>query len=154
MATINFNGQEYDSPDAMPPDVRKLYDMANSMLEDKNQNGMPDLFENMGMSQTPTVMHSAQYVIDGTSYASLESMPPEARQRYEQAMKRLDGNNNGVPDLFEAFAQPQAPTSTQSPGVPHVTVVGESRRTPAVLLIGLMVVVLVVAVVMIWYINN
>jgi hypothetical protein len=28
MATITFNGQEYNSPDAMPPEVRRLYERA------------------------------------------------------------------------------------------------------------------------------
>ena len=39
LATINFNGQEYDSPAAMPPEVRQLYQMMTDMLADKNQTG-------------------------------------------------------------------------------------------------------------------
>jgi len=37
VAKINFNGREYDSPEAMPPEVRQLYQMITSMLADNNQ---------------------------------------------------------------------------------------------------------------------
>lgn len=29
---LHFNGVEYDSPDSMPPDVRKLYEEASALL--------------------------------------------------------------------------------------------------------------------------
>ncbi|NJC96796.1 MAG: hypothetical protein C3F07_01005 [Anaerolineales bacterium] len=41
-------------------------------------------------------------VIDGKTYNSVDEMPPEVRQKYEQAMNGLkDGNMNRVPDAFE-----------------------------------------------------
>jgi hypothetical protein len=43
-------------------------------------------------------------VIDGKTYHSLEEMPPDVRQRYEQAMRSLgDANNNQIPDAFETL---------------------------------------------------
>ena len=41
-------------------------------------------------------------VIDGKTYNSIEEMPPEVRQKYEQAMHALgDANGNRIPDAFE-----------------------------------------------------
>src|ERR1041384_7011925 len=41
-------------------------------------------------------------VIDGKTYNSVEEMPPDIRQKYEQAIQSLgDANGNHIPDLFE-----------------------------------------------------
>jgi len=41
-------------------------------------------------------------VIDGKTYNSIEEMPPDVRQKYEQAMQSLgDANDNHIPDAFE-----------------------------------------------------
>jgi hypothetical protein len=41
-------------------------------------------------------------VIDGKTYKSVEEMPPDIRQKYEQAMRSLgDANHNRIPDTFE-----------------------------------------------------
>ena len=46
---IVFNGQEFSSPDEMPADVRRVYDQTMSgVLNDANENGIPDLFEGGG----------------------------------------------------------------------------------------------------------
>lgn len=43
-------------------------------------------------------------VIDGKSYYSVDEMPPDIRQKYEQAMKSLgDANTNQIPDAFETM---------------------------------------------------
>jgi hypothetical protein len=43
-------------------------------------------------------------VIDGKTYHSAEEMPPEIRQKYEQAMSALgDANQNQIPDAFETM---------------------------------------------------
>lgn len=48
---IVFNGQEFSSPDDMPPDIRKAYDQVMSgMLADANQNNIPDIIEGGGSS--------------------------------------------------------------------------------------------------------
>jgi hypothetical protein len=47
-------------------------------------------------------MNRKVIVIDGKTYTSLEEMPPDVRQKYEQAMRSLeDANNNRIPDAFE-----------------------------------------------------
>jgi hypothetical protein len=43
-------------------------------------------------------------VIDGKTYNSVNEMPPEVRQRYEQAISSLgNANGNQIPDAFEAM---------------------------------------------------
>jgi hypothetical protein len=56
---IIFNGQEYDSPEAMAPDVRKAYQVMLDHLQDKDKDGIPDVLQGgsagknvLGMLQT------------------------------------------------------------------------------------------------------
>ena len=47
-------------------------------------------------------MNPKMIVIDGKTYKSVEEMPPDVRQKYEQAMQSLgDANGNRIPDAFE-----------------------------------------------------
>ena len=47
-------------------------------------------------------MKPKMIVIDGKTYDSIEEMPPDVRQKYEQAMQSLgDANGNRIPDAFE-----------------------------------------------------
>src|SRR5262245_59829605 len=47
-------------------------------------------------------MNPKVIVIDGKTYHSLEEMPPDVRQKYEQALQALaDANGNQIPDALE-----------------------------------------------------
>lgn len=47
-------------------------------------------------------MNPKVIVIDGKTYNNINEMPPDVRQKYEQAMRTLgDADNNRVPDVFE-----------------------------------------------------
>lgn len=47
-------------------------------------------------------MNSKIIVIDGKTYNTIEEMPPDIRQKYEEAMRSLgDANGNRIPDAFE-----------------------------------------------------
>jgi hypothetical protein len=152
MAKITFNGQEYDSPEAMPPEVRQVYQMMTGMLSDANQDGVPDLFAGIAGAAAPTVVQTTQFVVDGKAYSSLDELPPEARQKYAQAMSRLDANHNGIPDLFEGGAlnvsasspaSEPTPTPTALPSL--VQVIGEpqpANRAMILLLAGVIVLLL------------
>jgi hypothetical protein len=55
---------------------------------------------------------TAKIIFNGKEYSSVDEMPPEARQAFEQAMSALsnvlgDRNQNGIPDIVES-AQPAA----------------------------------------------
>ena len=151
MAIITFNGQEYDNPEAMPPEVRQLYQMMTSMLADKNQDGLPDIFASGIGDGTPTLFQTTQFVVDGKAYSSLDELPAEVRQKYEQAIGQL-ANRNETADLLEnsplaAVAQPAADASAPQPyQEPKVTVIGDPQPVNRVMiLLAAGAVVLVVA---------
>jgi hypothetical protein len=131
MPKIIFNGKEYDSPEAMPPEVRQLYQMAAGLLADRDQNGVPDIFEG-GEAAPATVVQSTQFIVDGKTYTSLDELPAEARQKYEQALARLDANRDGVPDLFAGQAlgvaaqSPATPAASPDHQPPQVQVIGDT----------------------------
>ncbi len=63
---------------------------------------MPDVFENT--SSGMNVMSSnMKFIVNGQEYNVLENLPPEARAKYEQAMAKLDKNQNGIPDVLEGM---------------------------------------------------
>ena len=49
-------------------------------------------------------MNPKVIVIDGKTYNSVDEMPPDIRQKYEQALQSLgDANDNQIPDAFETM---------------------------------------------------
>lgn len=99
--TFTVNGKTYNSLDEMPPDVRAQYESMSNLFGDKNQNGVPDIMENM-LNVGTTMMQSNKIIFEGKMYDSVDQLPPEARAKYEQAMSKLaDANKNGVPDVLE-----------------------------------------------------
>lgn len=45
---IVFNGTEYESPEAMPPDVRRAYERLLGEQGDKDKDGIPDIVQHSG----------------------------------------------------------------------------------------------------------
>ena len=48
-------------------------------------------------------MNQRLIVIDGKTYKSVEEMPPDIRAKYEEAMRNLDKDRNGMPDMLEGM---------------------------------------------------
>lgn len=120
---ILFNGKTYRSLEDMPPGVRQAYESVMQVLADKNQNGLPDLFEGALRTQHTSLVYNGQ------SYERLEDLPPEARERYEKMMGEWDRDRNGIPDFAERFAAAITPAAdprlppresvfSQSPAIP------------------------------------
>ena len=87
---IVFNGQEYDSVDAMPPDVRKEYEVALETLRKSGGEEILSMLQrDMGVTGTHIKATVREIVVNGKKYASVEAMPPDVRRGYEQAMARL-----------------------------------------------------------------
>jgi hypothetical protein len=82
---IVFNGKEYDSVDAMPPDVRKEYEVA---LETLKQGGGAEIFSllqrDMGVTGARIETTVREIVVNGKKYDSVDAMPPDVRRAYEQ----------------------------------------------------------------------
>jgi hypothetical protein len=124
---IVIDGKVYNSVDEMPEDVRQKYlaamskldknnngtlDMlenVNSLFEDKNQDGMPDAFDNL----VSNVVTTTKIVADGKEYNGMDELPPEVRAKLSQAMGKLDANQNGIPDFVEAASN----TSNQTANI-------------------------------------
>ena len=127
---ITFNGREYDSPEAMPPEVRAAYDRAVEMLKDGGAGSGPNPRINIKMST------NVRFVHDGKTYNSLEEMPPEVRAKYATAMHQVDKDDNGVPDFLEGTSSSKTgphPASKQpSPFEPPPGLVPPSLQPPVI----------------------
>ncbi|HEX2994721.1 MAG TPA: hypothetical protein VHP14_07855 [Anaerolineales bacterium] len=124
---IVLNGKTYHSVEEMPPDVREAYELAMCLAGDPDENdtlnefdskrifadrdkdGIPDILKNM--SATNTVVNSMKIIVDGKEFDSVESLPPEARAKYEEAMGKLDANRNGIPDFVDGMIKPTNQTA-------------------------------------------
>lgn len=91
---IIFNGQEYNSPEEMPSDVRQAYDGALNMLSQRNSGAAsPKININ--------VKTNIRFGYKGQTYNNPDEMPPEVRAAYDKAMEQIDKDHNGVPDFME-----------------------------------------------------
>jgi hypothetical protein len=124
---IVIDGKTYNSVDEMPPDIRQKYEQAMStfqggnagqvgdIIADSNNNGLPDIFENMPSGKI--VANIMKFIVDGSEYKSLEDLPPEARAKYQEAMGKLDKNQNGIPDILEGMTMNTAPNIQSAPAM-------------------------------------
>lgn len=109
---IMMNGREFHSLDDLPPEARAKVEQAMSRL-DANHNGVPDMLENN--TNASSVNSSVKFLVNGQEVRGLEDLPPEVRLRYEQAMGKLDANQNGVPDFMEGMTNTSASQIQQTP---------------------------------------
>jgi len=116
---ITINGQHYDSPDAMPPDVRRLYEAALRTAASSLASGEPGESTQVFAAQTgdlgASVVVNRTVAVNNRTHPSADDLPPEARKLHDDALEAAD---------------PQAVTT--HPGASfHVSVnFGGSRRTP------------------------
>ena len=77
------NGTEYDSPDAMPPDVRREYERALRLVADMGKGGPSGTTD-----KTVETRQNGVSVKVHTTYDDLAQLPPEVRARVEQALQQ------------------------------------------------------------------
>jgi len=82
-----INGKEYSSPDELPPEMRKVYDLA---------------LANRGSSPQIQITGSSKVTFNGKTFDNREAMPDDARQSYDRAMEAIDSNQDGIPDSLQA----------------------------------------------------
>lgn len=87
--TITVNGVAYENVDAMPPDVRRVYEQTMARFAGLASVGGGDpivLHHQAGpLKITTTVQKSI--AVNGTTYESEATMPPDARQAYAKALQ-------------------------------------------------------------------
>jgi len=89
MPTIRFNGKTYNDLAEMPATERKAYDQMAAMFADKNQNGVPDIFEGDVVQNIMSFATNTTVTVNGEQ-KSLDSMPPETREKLEKALEKLN----------------------------------------------------------------
>lgn len=85
-------GHAYESVEAMPADVRRLYEETLRQMgpgwEDRDGSGVPDRFEGRvelgGLSATAAV--ESRIVVNGRTYGSAAEMPADVRRMFDDAM--------------------------------------------------------------------
>ncbi len=113
---IIFNGQEYASTEAMPDDVRKMYQQALGQLADADHNGIPDVLERRGDGAGTVIgVQNSSITMNGKTYGSVGEMPGFVRFLYEQAMSQLDPARASAPDAPEGLPLMR---SSEPPSVP------------------------------------
>lgn len=91
---IVVNGTEYDSPDAMPPEVRAEYERAMRLVEDMGKAGgaagTTDKTVETRQDGVTVKVHTKQvkYTVDGKTYDDPAQLPPDLRARVEQALQQ------------------------------------------------------------------
>jgi hypothetical protein len=94
---IMFNGQEYASAEAMPEDVRKVYQQALAQLADAGHSGIPDVLERGGAGNVIGIQNSS-ITVNGKTYGSVAEMPALNREPAsaadEDLMRALDQSEN------------------------------------------------------------
>ena len=115
---IMFNGQEYASAEAMPEDVRKVYQQALAQFADADHNGILDVVERGGAGNVIGIQNSS-ITVNGKTYGSVGEMPALVRFLYEQAMGQLDPNRAGA---LGGLGAPGTPSALDAPegSVPKV----------------------------------
>ena len=104
-----FNGKQYDSVDAMPPDVRKEYEVALVTLRKSGGEEILSVLQrDMGVSGTHIKATFREIVVNGKKYDSVDAMPPDVRRAYEQAMARVAPSGAAVRPPVAPSAAPAA----------------------------------------------
>jgi hypothetical protein len=96
---LTVNGITYESVNDMPPEVRSVYDKMMAKLPelaDRDGDGIPDLAQREGPSLHGRTTVRKTIVVNGTSYSDENAMPPDVRQIYEEAMRRVSAAGPSV----------------------------------------------------------
>ena len=103
-----FNGKTYSGVEDMPPEVRRAYEEAMAFLADKDHDGIPDILEGKGgdversvLQAGVTVSTTTRIIVNGREYSSVSELPPEVREKYEQAAAKVEEMMHGKPQSFQ-----------------------------------------------------
>ena len=88
---ITINGQQYESPEAMPPEVRRMYDEAmrtvGPSLAGGQSGGSTQVFTGQAGHLGANVVVNRVITVNNRTYRSIDELPPEVRQLYEDALQ-------------------------------------------------------------------
>ena len=141
---IIFNGKSYNNLQEMPSNERMAYEQMQKIFVDANGNGIPDFLEGDIAKNVMTAFTSVVNY-DGKVYNGLDELPPDARQKVQDAFAKLNqlGIVSGTlpaqkkPPFDFAF-QPSKPLLQQEPG-------GNKTTRGLVIIIAIVVALIVCA---------
>lgn len=88
---ITINGQQYDSPEAMPPDVRRTYDEAMRTLGPAmargQSGGSTQVFTGRAGQLGASLVVNRVVTVNERTYGSVDELPPDVRKIYENALE-------------------------------------------------------------------
>jgi hypothetical protein len=98
---ITIDGQAYESPDEMPPDVRRQYEEALRMIGPalaggKRSDTTQVTTDQAGLGLDSNIVIRRTIVVNNRTYKSAEGMPPEVRQFVESGL-RATGTTGAAP---------------------------------------------------------
>ncbi|MEP7358057.1 MAG: hypothetical protein ABI847_12505, partial [Anaerolineales bacterium] len=97
---IIFNGETYKRVEDMPAETRQAYERAIGMLANNDPAAQPAAGQ-WSAASTPNTFGTSEFMVNGQAVNGLDSLPPETRQKIEQAMAMLDKDHNGIMDFME-----------------------------------------------------
>jgi hypothetical protein len=83
---VTVNGVDYDGIEAMPPDVRKVYEEAIARVPSL-AGGVPDVVTRHAMAVHGGQVVKKTIVVNGVQYDDEQTMPPDVRDVYERSMQ-------------------------------------------------------------------
>lgn len=95
---IIFNGREYGSPEAMPADVRKAYQELLDQLQDKNQDGIPDVLQDGGAGNVLGILQSS-VTYNGRTLDSIRGLPAPMRRLIANAIGHVNSRGTAPNQL-------------------------------------------------------
>lgn len=121
---ITVNGQHYDSVDALPPDVRRIYDQAMKTIQPSQAGGQGSettevIHGPSGFGIRTNIVVRKKITVNNKTYGSVDEMPPDVRRLVERAVPQTPGAGGGTPTtpgvhVWLNVSRPQAPTITNS----------------------------------------
>jgi hypothetical protein len=88
---ITFNGQQYDSPEAMPPDVRRTYEetmrAVGPGLTSGQSGGSTQVFTGHAGRVGGSLVVNKVITVNDRTFGSVDELPPDLRQTYEDALE-------------------------------------------------------------------
>jgi hypothetical protein len=95
---IVFNGREYDSPEAMPADVRKAYQGLLDQLQDKDQDGIPDVLQGGGPGNVLGILQTS-VTYNGRTLDNVRGLPAPMRRLIESAIGHVSSRGTATTEL-------------------------------------------------------
>ena len=83
---IIFNGREYDSPEAMPEDVRSAFQAMLDQLDDKDKDGIPDVLQGGSAGNVLGILKTS-VTYNGRTWEGVESLPAPMRRLLGNVMR-------------------------------------------------------------------